>query len=345
LMTLPDDAVLKRIAAAADDADQSVEWPSTSWNALRDVGVLGWSIPAEYGGLGLKSVDLLAGQQRIATACLTTAFILSQREAAVRHLLRGPVPLKERLLPPLARGEEFTTVGLSQLTTSRQHGGPALRATPTASGFRLDGDIPWVTGADQAHVVVVGATLEDGKQILVALPTNLPGVTTDSSLPLASLVGSRTAAMHCSNVLAEQELILAGPLERVLGLVGGGGLETSNLALGLAVAATELLEREADKREDVVLIAHRFRKAAEAANVRLHASAIAPVSETTMSVRVECTRLALRATQTLLLISKGAGFMTPHPAQRLARQALFFLVWSCPRPVASGVLEDLLPNE
>lgn len=344
-MNLSDDAVLKRVAAAADAADQAADWPAASWNALRDAGVFGWSIPTEYGGLGLKAVDLLAGQQRIAAACLTTAFILSQREAAVRHLLRGPALLKERLLPPIARGEEFTTVGLSQLTTSRQHGGPALRATPIASGFQLNGDVPWVTGADQARVVVVGATLEDGKQILVALPTDSPGVTTHSPLPLASLIGSRTAAMHCFNVAVAHELVLAGPVERVLGPVGGGGLETSNLALGLATAATDLLEREAAKREEVVPIAERFRQATEEANRRLHASAIAPVSETTMSLRVECTRLALRATQTLLLVSKGAGFVAPHPAQRYARQALFFLVWSCPRPVASGVLEDLLPNE
>jgi butyryl-CoA dehydrogenase len=150
--------------------------------------------------------------------------------------------------------------------------------------------------------------------------------------------------MHCTNFEIEQELILAGPTERVLGPVGGGGLETSNLALGLAIAATELLERESAKREDVVPVAERYRKATESANRRLHAAAAATLPETTMAIRVECTRLALRATQTLLLIAKGGGFVTPHPAQRLARQALFFLVWSCPRPVAAGVLDDLLPD-
>ena len=55
----------------------------------------------------------------------------------------------------------------------------------------------------------------------------------------------------------------------------------------------------------------------------------------------QCTRLALRATQAALLAAKGTGFVAPHPAQRWARQALFFLVWSCPRPVAEGVLGDL----
>jgi hypothetical protein len=53
----------------------------------------------------------------------------------------------------------------------------------------------------------------------------------------------------------------------------------------------------------------------------------------------------LRATQACLAVSKGAGFVRPHPAQRWARQALFFLVWSCPRPAVEGVLAHFLPPE
>ena len=48
------------------------------------------------------------------------------------------------------------------------------------------------------------------------------------------------------------------------------------------------------------------------------------------------------ATQTALLAAKGTGFVAPHPAQRWARQALFFLVWSCPQPVLSATLCELV---
>ena len=338
-----DDGVFALLAEVADRADQSIDWPTESMAALRTAGVLRWSIPTEFGGMGLKPVELLDGHREIAQACLTTAFILSQRESAVRQLTRGPKALQERLLPAMARGELFATVGLSQITTSRQHGGPALRAKKTANGFRMDGDIPWVTGADQAGVVVVGATLEDGKQVLAALPTDRRGVSIDPPLPLASLSGSHTASMRCAAIEIEHELILAGPTEKALGPVGGGGLETSDLALGLAQAATEFLKNEAAIREDVLPVAERFQKAIDSSLVRLHAAATALIPETTLAVRVECTNLALKATQAALLIAKGAGFVVPHLPQRLARQALFFLVWSCPRPVAAGVLEALTP--
>jgi alkylation response protein AidB-like acyl-CoA dehydrogenase len=336
---------LGALTAAAEAADRAADWPAASWDALRAAGVLRWSIPTEYGGAGLGPVEQLKGNESIAAACLTTAFVLSQREAAVRQLLRGPPLLRERFLPGLAAGDLFATVGLSQLTTSQQHGGPALRATPISDGFRLDGRIPWVTGADRAAVVAAGATLPDGTQLVLALPTDRPGVTVEPPMPLAALAGSRTSSVRCAGVVVERELALAGPAERVLGPVGGGGLETSNLGLGLAAAAVEFLDREAAARRDLSSVAARFRSAADTARGRLHALAVAPDPDETLVLRADCTRLASRATRAALLAAKGAGFVVPHPAQRWARQSLFFLVWSCPRPVASVVLDDLLPAD
>ncbi len=329
---------------AAEDADRDLNWPSDSMEALRKAGCLGWSVPTEYGGTALTTGDLFTGHEQIASACLTTSFILSQREAAIRRLALGPEHLRQRFLPGLATGELFATVGLSQLTTSRQHGAPALQAVPQSDGsYQLNGTIPWVTGADQADVIIVGATLEDKTQILFALPTGKPGVTFDAPVPLAASSGSRTCAVLCEHVMIESELLLAGPVEQVLGPVGGGGLETSNLALGLSEAATDYLEHEAEIRTDMNEVATHFRSCVDEIRSRLHKLAVSPKnSEATMKIRSECTLLAMRSSQMCLLVAKGAGFVVPHPAQRWSRQAMFFLVWSCPRPVAMGVVESLM---
>ena len=343
-MTIPAD-VLAALATGAEAADRGADWPAGSWAALRAAGVLGWAVPREYGGAGLGAVDLLRAGEALAAACPTTAFVLSQRDAAVRRLLAGPDRLKERYLPRLAAGETFLTVGLSQLTTSRQHGGPALLATPAAAGFRLDGDVPWVTGADRAEAIVTGATTADGAQILVALPTGRPGVRVGGPMELAALHGSRTSAVRCDGVEVEADLVLAGPADHVLGKVGGGGLETSALALGLAGAAVDYLRGEAAVRPDLRTAADRFEAARVVARRRLHELAAVPAgADAVLAGRVECTRLVLRATQAALVAAKGAGFVAPHPARRWARQALFFLVWSCPRPVTADLLAELTPG-
>src|SRR5438309_4050550 len=108
--------VLDSLAALADRADEAPDWPEASWRLLCEAGVLRWSIPMEFGGDGLDPHELLAGYEQIAGACLTSAFILSQREAAVRRLLAAPVSaLRRRFLPTLATGEKFASVGLSQI--------------------------------------------------------------------------------------------------------------------------------------------------------------------------------------------------------------------------------------
>src|SRR5437870_92682 len=97
-------------------ADAEPVWPAASWEALRRSGALEWCIPAAYGGQGREGTELLDGYSALAGACLTTCFILSQRDAACRRIRdSGNEALACELLPPLARGETFATVGLSQL--------------------------------------------------------------------------------------------------------------------------------------------------------------------------------------------------------------------------------------
>jgi butyryl-CoA dehydrogenase len=339
--------LLSALSAAADAADASADWPATSWQLLVDGGVTAWSVPTAHGGAGWSPIDLLSGYEQLAGACLTTAFILSQREAAVRRLVASAnVELAGQVLPALARVEMFATVGLSQLTTSRQHQSPVLRATLDADGFHLDGLIPWVTGADRADFVVIGATLADGRQVLLGLPPRQAGVTAGPPLALMALAGSRTCQVHCDGVTLSRAALLAGPAEKIMsGKVGGvGGLETSCIALGHAGAAIDFLRQEANGRPDLVPIAEHFEQVRLQTRCRLHAlAAQTPPAEAVIAIRVDCTRLALQASQVAMTVAKGAGFVAPHPAQRWARQALFFLVWSCPRPAAEGLIGHLLP--
>lgn len=335
-------ALLTMLAAHAGEADGRAVWPAASWELLRQADVLGWSIPREYGGVDLNPVEALRGNEQLAAACLTTCFLLSQREAAVRRLRdSGNQALCRELLPALARGERFATVGLSQLTTSRQHTKPALAVRRQGEQFILDGIIPWVTGAAHADHLVIGAVLDDGLQILAVLPRNLPGVEVAPPLDLMALQGSLTAEVRCRDVALDRRWLLAGPAERVLttGHGGSGGLETSCLALGLAGAAIDYLRQEAVVRAELRDSAERLEKGRQRLRLDMHDLAqTGATPEAAASLRAQANSLVLRATQVALTASKGAGILRSHPVQRWARQALFFLVWSCPRPAVEATL-------
>jgi alkylation response protein AidB-like acyl-CoA dehydrogenase len=344
-MTPPETLALLSQQAAAADGD--AVWPALSWEALRRAGVLGWSIPVEHGGQGLDADELLEGYEQLAGACLTTCFILSQREAAVRRILdSGNEGLCRELLPALARGETFTTVGLSQLTTSRQHGQPALRAREAGDTLVFDGVIPWVTGAAHADYVIIGAALEDGRQVLAVLHRALDGVSIGPPLDLMALQGSLTGEVICNNAVVDRRWLLAGPAEKVMagGRGGTGGLETSCLALGLAGAATDYLRQEAKHRPELTPLEGRLEETRRALVREMHALlADGMTPEKAAALRGRANALVLQATQAALTASKGTGFLRQHPAQRWARQAMFFLVWSCPRPATEATLAFLTP--
>jgi alkylation response protein AidB-like acyl-CoA dehydrogenase len=338
-------AALREYACAADA--ESI-WPESSWYALRRGGVLTWCIPKSYGGEGRDGLELLGGYERLASACLTTCFILSQRDAACRRLRdSGNLVLARELLPALAQGRQFATVGISQLTTSRQHVKPAMIARQSGDDFVLDGVMPWVTGAARADYFVSGAALEDGRQILAVLHRDRPGVVVGPPLELMALQGSLTAEVRCEEVLLEREWLLAGPVEKVMapGKGGAGGLETSCLALGLAGAAIDYLEQEAVARLELKPTTERLQQARTLLRDALHQAAKeGATAELASSLRARANTLVLRATQAALTASKGIGFLRNHPAQRWARQALFFLVWSCPRPAVDATMAYLTPD-
>jgi butyryl-CoA dehydrogenase len=338
---------LQILADHAQGADNDPVWPAASWEALVQAGVLGWNIDKADGGTALAGIDLLNGYEQIASACLTTCFILSQRESAVRHLKNmADESLRRELLRTLAAGDSFATVGLSQLTTSRQHQGPVLVARDMGGTFLLDGTIPWVTGAPRAEHVVLGAVTDNNLQILAVLPTRLPGVAIGPPLDLMALRGSLTAEVRLDKVALEKKWLLAGPVERVMatGKGGAGGLETSCLALGLAGSAIGYLVKEATLRPDLGESAVNLEHDLQCSRQEMHHLAtVGGTPESTAALRTRANSLVLRATQVALTASKGAGFLRNHPAQRWARQALFFLVWSCPRPTTQATLAQLAP--
>jgi alkylation response protein AidB-like acyl-CoA dehydrogenase len=340
------DALCNALREKAADLDLNPHWPAEQLGACAEAGVYHWFVTEEFGGFGWSEPDVLRGYLRLSAACLTTTFILTQFTSALRRIVDSDnEPLKRRLIPKLLDGSHFTTVGISHLTTSRRHlAEPVLRAEETADGFLLDGFSPWVTGAAHAQSVVMGATLPDRRQVLVSLPTDLPGVTVPPPARLIGLSASCTGELRCERVAVDREFLLAGPAENVMaGKIGGktGGLQTSALALGLSDAALKFLAGEAEKRSDLREPLASLRNELDEAQADLLALAAGDEPCTSEAIRARANSLVLRTTQSALAAAKGTGYLLGHPTGRWCREALFFLVWSCPQPVMAANLCEL----
>lgn len=345
------DALCAELSDMSPALDRDEAWPGEQFRRMGQGGVLGWVIPEAYGGTEISQADLICGYEMLAGACLLTTFVLTQRNGACLRIAGcDNEELKSELLPELCSGEQFATVGISHLTTSRQHlQQPAVRARQRAGGWVFDGSIPWVTGAVHADYIVSGGTCDDGRQVLAVIPTGAAGVTARDPVRLMALNASQTGSVDLDAVEVESRFLIAGPIEQVMKQGKGGGpgsLTTSALASGLAAAAIRRLGDEASRRPDLTeifdsLSADRGRLSSDIRGLATGRVSPGERGLNAESIRQRANSLVLRATQAHLAASKGAGYVRGHMAERSVREAMFFLVWSCPQPVLSAALREL----
>ncbi|TWU51799.1 hypothetical protein Poly59_33940 [Rubripirellula reticaptiva] len=343
------DALCDALRHSASRWQTNADWPGESLALCGLAGVYRWFLPQSEGGIGWSAEDQTRGYLRLAEADFTTTFVITQYMGAIRRIMSsGNHAMIDHWIERLVSGEQFGTVGVSHLTTSRRHlSRPAMLATETASGFCLDGLSPWVTGAPHADMFVVGATMADGREILAAVPASTPGIVAGKGINLIALSASCTDQVRFDSVAIDREWVLAGPAENVMSVGSGGstgGLQTSTLAVGVSRAATNFLADEATRRPELRQVSAGLTRELDQLQVALIQAGRGDDTATNCDpsiIRGDANRLVMRTTQAALVAAKGAGFIEGHLAGRLCQQALFFLVWSCPPPVSQSHLCEL----
>ncbi len=344
------DELLVELSQTAGALEIDGAWPANQLQRLAETGVLGWVIPEQWGGGGFSTQQLMFGYEKLAQSCLVTAFVLTQRNGACQRIAGAEnKAMQAALLPALCRGEVFATIGISHLTTSRQHlSKPSVRVRRRNGAYLFNGLVPWVTGAKYADFILTGGTCDDNQQILAVIPMSSAGLTVEEPEPLLALNASQTGPVRFENVEIDEQHLVVGPAEQVIKRGSGGGagsLMTSALALGAAADTLKRFQSEAKKRLDLVEIHQTLAYERKLIASDLYAAARSESAEkipslSTESIRQRANSLVLRSAQAYLVASKGAGFVAGHPANRAVREAMFFLVWSCPQPVLTATLRE-----
>jgi alkylation response protein AidB-like acyl-CoA dehydrogenase len=329
--------LLPRIRARAQRYDVSGEWPAEDLNELTDIGALRAVLPAEFGGGDETALQIHLRYEQLAAASLATALVLSQRDSACAIIDAAKTsPVRHELLAALSHNSIFATVGIAQLTTSRQGGPPAMRATRAENRWRIDGIVPWASGAAASAYIVAGAAVEgSADQVLFALPTDEAGVKVGPQMPLVALRATHTSSITCESVAIDDRLVLHGPTPNVLaGRAKSLPLGQAFLAMGLSRGGIELIrEHTSDLARSTVASFDPQLADIRAAVMEICTASAPPPPGVAAELRGRCNELALRITQSAVAIYKGTALLADHPAQRLAREAMFLLVWSCPNPV------------
>ncbi len=322
------------------------DWPAEQLSLIANAQVYRWFVSQQHGGLEWSASDIAKGYIALGSACLTSTFIVTQRVAALKRVAAcDNADLKRQVLPGMLDGSAPGTVGISHLTTSRRHTKkPVMQVTRDRDQWRVDGIAPWVTGANNAKWLLMGGVLDDGNEILFLLPTDAVGVKIEKGFELIALSASQTGAVKCDSVIVPEANVVVSPRESALATssgTGAGGVQTSALALGLVRSAIEFIQQESVARPELAETANSLEQQFEllfGLTLKVAGGAIEHAGQ----LRADANSLATRSTQAAMIAAKGAGFVEGHPVGRWCREALFFLVWSCPQQVAEAGLCELV---
>ena len=210
------DDLCARLASSASRWSTTADWPAESLQVCADAGVYRWFLSQEHGGFDWSPADRTRGYLRLAQADLVTTFVITQYMGAIRRIVGSKNDsLMRRWCEPLLSGERFGTVGISHLTTSRRHlAKPVLSAKQIDGGYELNGMAPWVTGAPHGDVFVIGATLDDGREILAAVPSELEGIEPGQGISLVALSASCTDRVTFKSTVIDESMLISGPAKR-----------------------------------------------------------------------------------------------------------------------------------
>jgi alkylation response protein AidB-like acyl-CoA dehydrogenase len=296
--------------------------PRSNLDALAGADLYGLVGPREAGGLGLEMgptawrvIETLAG------GCLATTFVWMQHHTAVTTVAGASAETRDRWLFPLCRGERRAGIALGGVLP----GDPRLTITEASDGLILDGTSPWVTGWGLIDVLLVAARRGDELMWIMVDAAESETMTVDR-LALVACNASATVSLTFRHHRVGKD--------RVVGMMpfaawperDANSLRTNGaLALGVASRCCRMIgPGPLDDQLD-------------AARSRLHTARTAEIP----TARAAAAELAWRAAGALL-VSQGSGsIIVDQHAQRLAREAMFILLFGTRPAIKQSLLASL----
>lgn len=321
---------------AATDIDRAEIIDRTHLRPLAEAGLFGLGDPDPPGGQPLTTSETRRIFATIAGGCGATFFVWAQHHGVVRTLACSHNDrLREELLGPMLTGRTLAGVAFAH---ARRPDRRAVTARRVESGWVLNGTAPWATSWGVADHFCIAAETADGKLVWSMIPgIELPGVTA-SALHLPVFAATGTVALHFQGAqIADDAVVTIEDVDDWRAQDRRRAAPGQTGVLGVADRAIRLLGERRGGRDDAAGRA-ADRLAAELRAIwsdddRLVAELAARSSggdhnlvEAASRHRAAGLELGRRSTTALLAATGGGGMNLGHPAQRLAREAMFFVI-------------------
>jgi len=359
--------VNEKVAPRAADIDKKGEFPWDVKKVFQGMGLLGLSVPEEYGGFHRGHIYVCLAVEEIARACVSSSLIVQVQSLGWETILiGGSEEQKKKYGPSIASGERIVAFGLTEPGAGSDAAAMKSRAVKKGDKYILNGSKCFISNGPIADVVSVFAMTDASKGVkgisAFIVEKEFKGYSIAKWESKMGIKGSPTGEL-----LFEDIEVPAGNL---IGQEGKGfvyamqTLDTSRpviaaQAVGLAQGALEQAIKYSKERVQFGkpigtfqgiswMLADMAAQVEAARALTYRAAEMVDTNDSRKSYMSACCKMiasdvAMKVTTDALQIAAGYGYMTEYPFERMMRDAKITQIYEGTNQIMKLVISrDLL---
>ena len=333
----------KEIKPLASKIDKEEYFSWDLYKKMGKMGLMGMTIPQEYGGAGIDKVSYMIALEEISRYCGSTGLTVEAHNTlGVGYIYeRGTEEQRKKYLPKYTTGEAFAALAITEPNAGSDVG--ALQTTAVLDGdeWVLNGTKQFITSGDIAGVTIVMAKTDKDKgakgisAFLVEKDTK--GFKVGQLEDKLGLRGSRTAELIFEDCRVPKENILGEENKGFYGVMDTldrGRTAVGAMSVGIARGALEESLEYANQRKQFGRPIGKFQAIRwmiadmateiDAARLLVHRAAFLedqglPFSKESAMAKLFASEMAMRATRNAIQIFGGYGYTQEYPVERYFR--------------------------
>jgi alkylation response protein AidB-like acyl-CoA dehydrogenase len=332
---------LERVAPVAEELDREKRFPYELVTELAELGLMGMTIPEEYGGGGTDTLAYALAVEELTRVDSSVAITV-----AAHHSL-GTLPIyyfgseeqKREWLPDLASGRKLAAFGLTEPDAGSDAGATRTTARLEGGEWVIDGSKIFITnaGTDITACVTITAVTGDGEISNLVVPNGTPGYTISAPMQKLGWRASDTRELSFQAARVPEGNLLGARgegFQQFLRILDGGRISVAAMGVGLAQGCYDLAYAYAKEREQFGKPIAKFQAVQEklvdmATEIEAARNLVWKAAwekdqgrdfrRSAAMAKLYSGELSHRAANWALQIHGGYGFMDEYPISRLYR--------------------------